>query len=131
MPKSKKKEDELSTLVDSYVASRNERLSFAKVLADYERAEKERKQELIKYLIEHKLTAAGGSLGIVKLQTKVKPQTEDWEEVYRYIKQNDAFDLLQRRLTETAVKLRWEDGIKIPGIGSFEVSDLTISGVPK
>ena len=131
MPKPKKQAADLSALVDSYLSARRERLDYSKVLADFEKAEKERKQELIKYLIENKLTAAGGSIGITKLQKKLKPQASDWEEVYRYIKNNDAFDLLQRRLTEGAVKLRWEDGIKIPGITAYEVYDLTISGESK
>jgi hypothetical protein len=55
----------------------------------------------------------------------------DWEEVYKYIKANDAFDLLQRRLTETAVKLRWDDGIRLPGIETLRVYDVSISGVSK
>jgi hypothetical protein len=34
-----------------------------------------------------------------------------------YIREHGALDLLQRRLTESAVKLRWDDGIQIPGVG--------------
>jgi len=46
-----------------------------------------------------------------------KPYISNFTELEGYIIEHGALDLLQKRLTESAVKLRWEDGIQIPGVG--------------
>lgn len=53
----------------------------------------------------------------VKIEEKVKPYISDFGQLEGYIKEHGALDLLQKRLTESAVKLRWDDGIQIPGVG--------------
>lgn len=60
------------------------------------------------------LNGAGASATIV---TKDKPYIADYSALEGYIVEHRAIDLLQKRLTESAVKLRWEDGIQIPGVG--------------
>lgn len=51
------------------------------------------------------------------IEKEQKPYISDWNALQGYIKEHDATDLLQKRLTESAVKLRWDDGIAIPGVG--------------
>lgn len=45
-----------------------------------------------------------------------KPTVVDWEQLYSFILKNEALDLLQRRLTESAAKDRIEMGEEIGGI---------------
>lgn len=40
----------------------------------------------------------------------------DWNAIYQYIDENDAIDLLQKRLTPTAVTDRFNAGEHIPGV---------------
>jgi len=58
---------------------------------------------------------------------KVKPMVGDWAAFYEYIRSNNAFDLLHRRITDTAVKLRWDDGIQIPGVESTTDESLEVT----
>lgn len=51
----------------------------------------------------------------------------DYSQLEEYIVQNRATDLLQKRLTESAVKLRMEDGIAIPGVGVMTEEKLKLS----
>lgn len=44
---------------------------------------------------------------------------EDWDKVYEYIKENDAFYLLQRRLANAAFKEMLDDGNDLPGVVPF------------
>lgn len=62
---------------------------------------------------------AGIDLGgvVVEYDTTLVPVAQDWNAIHEYIKDNDAIDLVHKRLTESAVKLRWDDGIAIPGVG--------------
>jgi methionyl-tRNA synthetase len=118
---------EMSAKVDEYFQAREVRLAADKEAAKLKETETKLKDELIRALSESQLTSLGGKLARVTIQQKIKPITTSWAEVYEYIQQNQAWDLIQKRLTETAVKARWEDGIKIPGIGEFPVLDLSIA----
>ena len=55
-----------------------------------------------------------GSASIVE---KTRPFIADYTLLEQFIVDNKATDLLQKRLTEAAVRARWEEGIQIPGVG--------------
>lgn len=60
------------------------------------------------------------------IEEKEKPYISDFGALEGYIREHGALDLLQKRLTESAVKLRWEDGIQIPGVGVMTEQKLRI-----
>lgn len=62
-----------------------------------------------------------------KATRKITPTVFDWEETLRWIRAEAALDLLQRRLTESAVKLRWDNGVTIPGIMKSVKWGLTVN----
>lgn len=66
------------------------------------------------------------SLNGARIQVKQKPFISDWNDLSAYIRKYNAVDLLQKRLTESAVKLRWDDGIQIPGVGLAEEEKLQL-----
>jgi hypothetical protein len=55
--------------------------------------------------------------GVCEVKDVQKPYISDFAALEGYIREHGALDLLQKRLTESAVKLRWEDNIQIPGVG--------------
>lgn len=63
--------------------------------------------------------------GTGKLVPKSIPQKDDatggWDAIWKYIIKNKAYDLLQKRLHESAVKARWEAKEKIPGVKEFVI----------
>jgi hypothetical protein len=63
------------------------------------------------------------SITVSQLQ---KPFVMDWGQLETYIRENAALDLLQRRLTESAVKLRWDDGVVVPGVGLQTVDKVLV-----
>ena len=120
---------ELSAKVDDYVALRDERLARQREVDAIKEKEDLLKAELIHELETQKVGSVGGSTHMVKLQVKDKPSAGDWAQVYEYIKRTNSFDLLQRRLNESAVEARWEEGEKIPGVSKFPVATLSISRI--
>lgn len=118
---------ELSLLVDNFAKTRDARIEKDKEAAALKAEENELKDRLIAIMRDQKVATVGGSEFVVTHRVKMKPVAQDWSEIYAYVRDNDAFDLLQKRLTEGAVKLRWEDNIVIPGIGSYGVDELSIS----
>ena len=64
----------------------------------------------------------------ISLRKSIVPQAVDWTKIYRFMKKNNAFDLLQRRLASTAWNDRMEDRKSpIPGIESFTKTTLYIT----
>lgn len=115
----------LAAMVDEYADTRQERLA----LEGQAEKVKEREQELKAKLIEALVATGAGGLGgqryRVTHKVKVVPQAQDWRQIYDYIKENDAFELLQRRISSTAVAERWEAGDEIPGVTRVMVDDLS------
>jgi hypothetical protein len=121
----------LPDLVDQYISLRAQRLAFEKQAADVKETEEVLKNAIIAKFKEGDLKALGSKNGLVKMTTLIEPQAQDWLQTWEYIRETNQFDLLHKRLTNTAVKERWEAGIEIPGVGRQEVYKLTVSGTQR
>ena len=55
------------------------------------------------------------------------PTVADWGKFYKYISKNKAFELLQRRVSEAAVKERWEAGKQVPGVEPFNKAVISVT----
>lgn len=60
-----------------------------------------------------------GMAARVQVTESVVPVPEDWDKIYKYIKKNDAFELLGRSLKRDAIMERWDQRKQIPGVGKF------------
>jgi hypothetical protein len=96
----------------------------AKILDD-ERLDLERKAKMLKRQVDTlavEIISGMQSLGVkelsgARIEEIEKPYISDYDALELYIAKNKAIDLLQKRLSESAVQLRWSDGVEIPGIG--------------
>ena len=116
----------LAGVADLFYEIKQQRLAADKV------ADALKKQEtfLSEYMIANvpKSQAGGvvGKLVVITLETDFKPTVEDWPALYAYVKRNNAFELLQRRLGDGAVAERWAAGKTIPGVGKFTYTKLSV-----
>lgn len=117
----------LPDLVDAYIVQRQQRLIMAKEVEALEEAEKELYKTIVAKYREAGMTACGGKFGLVKMTESKEPIAEDWAQVWKYIKENDAWELLHKRITVTAVRERWDAGESVPGIGSVPKYSLSVS----
>lgn len=113
---------DIEKLTKVYVRIRDAR---AKATAEYEKQDAKMKadmerigNELLRWMQENKLKNVRTELGTVYVETDLKPSAADWDAVYRFITDNDAFDLLERRLKKTFVKEYMEanEGAVPPGV---------------
>lgn len=63
----------------------------------------------------------------IKKDRKSVATIEDFDAICAFIKENDAFELLQKRLSSTAVSERQQAGEVIPGVGKFEQIKLKVT----
>jgi hypothetical protein len=122
---------ELGLLADQLHEKRAERLAADKIAAALKLDEHVLQQQLIAEMEENNLSSIGGELCIIKRTVKQRAIAGDWPEFYAYIKENDAFDLLHKRITDSAVLLRMADGVEVPGISLMDYSHITYSKAPK
>lgn len=113
--------------VDAYLEARINRLAADKIAAELKKSEDTLKAQIEKAMLEAHMTDYKGENYRVQVEREYKPTVNDWGLVHKYIIDNNAFDLVQKRLTESAVKSRWEDEISIPGIEKFPVDKLSIT----
>lgn len=119
----------MTDLVAAYLAMRELRLTKKKEVDKLEEQEKELKGQITQFMRDGKVKAIGPQASRVTLQKGSKPVVEDWTKVYRWIflKGEEGFGILQRRLTESVVTEFTEGKKTIPGIDFVETWDITIS----
>ena len=104
----------MSDLLQQYYETRAQRLELDRQSAALQVQEDKLKYELIK---AHN---AGDTLShrayLFSYSEKPVPYVEDWSKLTQWIIDNDAPDVLQKRLTESAIMARIREGEVIPGV---------------
>ncbi len=91
--------------------------------------EEECEQAIIQLMNDQSLDAfRNGDCQITKRVTQ-KPRLGNYQELLEYIIQTGGYDLLQKRISEEAVRERWDNGIVVPGVAPFVKQSLTVRGV--
>lgn len=119
----------MGACADRLYELRQKRLEEQKKVDAIEAEEKALKEHIIQNLPKSEASGVAGKLARVTVVTKEIPQVEDWDAFYKYVKKTGNFDLMQRRLTDAAVKERWEAGKEIPGVKHFQAVSVSINKV--
>lgn len=105
-----------STILSTLLALRKKRLDLQHQADLLEQEEKSYEQELIRLLVAKGADEYQEGEDIAYLKASEEPVVESWPDLLDYIARNQAFDLFQKRVTASAVKLRWKDGVHVNGI---------------
>jgi len=82
--------------------------------------------EIESNMVQHGMTMYTVDGFVAKLKTVDASSVTDWSATLEYIKMTGSVDLLQKRLTESAVKARWDSGVDIPGVDKIVKHTVTI-----
>lgn len=99
---------DVNKLTKAYVRLRDAKLELKKKF-DEEEAKFKAKLELLeaqmlKFLNESKLDSVKTPSGTFYRQEEITPTGSDWQAFYDWIKENDGFEFLERRIKKTAIK---------------------------
>lgn len=96
------------SLVSAYINIRDER---DRIISQQKQALKELELQLeavskalLEICKENKLDGFRTDFGTVSQITKTEYWTNDWESLYKFIKENDAFHLLHKRVNQSGMK---------------------------
>lgn len=99
------------------------------VVAGIEAEESALTLHLITSLPKTEATGIQGTLCRVSVVPKSVPQVTDWDEFWAKFRVARDRDLIQKRLSSTAVAARWEAGKNVPGVEEIEILTLSINKV--
>lgn len=114
---------------DFYHEVRELRLAMAKEVAEVEAREKEIKEHIIANLSKSLDTGAAGLKYRAQIVMKASPRIADWGIFCSFVRKNDRFDLLQKRVSDTGIKDLWADRADVPGIERVNVPDVSITKI--
>lgn len=104
---------------------RETRLRIQRECEKLEKAESALKNHFVEVLPVSSATGIAGHLALVKIESKPIPQVADWDAFYAYVRRKNAFELLQRRITESAIQERLDAKKPVPGITIFNVKKVS------
>lgn len=107
---------EISALLKTYQAKDRERL----VLAEKVKKLDEEQKSILDQLTAANVRSDSYGSYYLSVSTKKVPRCTDWPGFHAYLKETGNFDMLHKRLTETAVMARLDDGEYVPGIVTDE-----------
>jgi hypothetical protein len=119
----------LGACADKLFELRNKRLAEQKKVDEIAAEETALKNHIIENLPKSEASGVAGKLARVTVVTKQIPQVKDWDAFYKYVKKTGSFDLMQKRLTDAAIKERWEAGKEVPGVEHFNAVSVSINKV--
>jgi hypothetical protein len=114
---------------DLLYTTRQARYKLQHEVAKLQAVETAIEQRFIDTLSAKDSTGVAGKVGRAQVQTKIVPVVEDWPKLYAHIKKTGEFELMQRRLGETAVKERWDADKQVPGVGRFTAKKVSCTRV--
>ena len=119
----------LQELADQYYTAKRLRMDKEREAFKLQEIETELKGQLISIMMQEKLTVVGGQSCIIRYKRKMKPHPADWSKIWGHIQSTGEFELLFKRLTDSAVQERWEAGIEVPGVDRFPIDDITVTPI--
>lgn len=112
--------------IDLLYTKRAERLAKAEEVEAMEKEEKAIREHIISLLGEASLEGAKGNAATASITRRVVGSVTDWSELYAYILKTGSFDLLHKRVSDTAYRDRLEQKEVVPGVEPVTVVGLSL-----
>lgn len=131
--------ESIGRCADLYHDVRALRLAMQKEVEEVEAFEREVKEHILGNLSKSDDTGAAGLRYRAQIVMKPVPRVvtsdeagepvDGWQQFWGYVRQTGRFDLMQKRLSDKAIKDMWEAGEVIPGVERFNSLDVSITKI--
>jgi hypothetical protein len=119
--------NDIGARIDMLYELREQRLGIEKRVKELKEQEVSMRNEIFELLASMGLTKASGALATCGIKVTNVPLVEDWDTLWGYIQQTGEFDLVQKRISVTAWRARFDDGVTIPGVSKVEDVDISLT----
>jgi len=117
----------LGACIDKLYQMRAKRLEEEKRIGTLKAQETALSDHILNSFSKGDVEGARGKVATASVSRQTVAQVQDWEAFYKYVAKEGAFDLLQRRVNDSAYRARLDDQIKVPGVEPFGVVKLSIT----
>lgn len=111
-------------MIDQLHAARAETKAAADRVKRCEQIEKTIEEKIIDQFGKSEIKGAIGNEATATLDEKDHFSIEDRPAFIQFVKNTDAYDLFQNRLSSTAIKARKAEGVTIPGLRVFRTIEV-------
>jgi hypothetical protein len=119
----------LGTIIDTYRALYDQRAALNAESKGLTRQLEELAPKILGQLDDLGIDSAKGKVGLVRVEEKIRPSVKDWDAFYGYIRENDAWFLLERRPTALAYADMIKAGETVPGTEPVHLREIICSAV--
>lgn len=112
-------------IVKAYLNLRDARTTLKREFEDKDKDLKGKQEKLegllLKFLSENNMDSVKTSNGTFYRQEEITPTGADWHAFYEWVRENDAFDFLERRIKKTAISdyMETHEGGLPPGVSVY------------
>ena len=118
----------ISELIDEIVRVKADREKLNSDASELTKTLAVLEKDLMEAMASAGTTKAASNAGhSCKMEQKVYPAIKDWTAFYDYVTRTNSFDLLHKRLSNTAFRDRWAAGEEIPGTSSSSIWEVAIT----
>lgn len=112
---------------DKLYELRAARLAEEKKIDAMKKEEEALREAIFEDLRVAKLEKASGKVATVSRVSKTVGKVTDWQKFYAFIRKNDAFELLQRRVNDSSYRERLDAGERVDGVEPEVVASLNVT----
>lgn len=120
----------LATCADMLYTIRETRYKLNKEVDALAEQEAALREHIINNLPKSQATGIAGKLARATIEKKQIIKVDDWDKLQAYIVKNakkGGFALLQRRVSESAVREIWDGGKTVPGTSAMDISVVSVT----
>jgi hypothetical protein len=118
---------DIGPAIDALYALREMRLGIERKAKELKEEEVIQRNKIFELLANLGLTKASGAVATAGIKVSNVPLVEDWDKLHEYIKTTGEFDLMQKRISVTAWRARYDEGIEVPGVSKVEDVDISLT----
>lgn len=117
----------IGACADALYKLRQQKGELKRTLDALEEKESALREHIIITLPKSEASGVAGKVARVAIVTKIVPTVTNWEKLYAYVGKTKSWDLLQRRVSTSAVTERWDEAKDVPGVGRFSAITVSVS----
>jgi len=121
----------LGACIDELYRQRTARIELQRKADDLREKEHLLEQHIRGLLAAQGLESSRGKAATATVTTRTIGSVVDWARLFAYIKKTGNFDLIQRRINDTAFRARLDDGVEVPGVEAITVQSLSLTKAKK
>jgi hypothetical protein len=117
----------LGECIDLYYTERQKRLALERVVEEKKTVEQALQTKIMSMLSNSHQEGAKGTICTCAITRRTIADVKDWRLLHAYIQDTGAFDLLHKRISDSAFRERLDAGTEVPGVFPKEIVGLSFN----